>query len=136
MAGWSNYSGDQGVQAWNGSQNWTATNQFVALYTVKPTNENGGGGTEVSGNGYARVEALSVNWGVPSNGNSGYTADLDFGTASGGNWGTIVAIGFYDALTGGNYGGVADLETPHPTVNDGESFRIPANEIAFDANAN
>ena len=74
---------------------------YVALYTVEPTDA--GGGTEVSGGGYARVAYANdlTNWpaavaGVKSNGTT-----VQFGTTST-SWGTVVAFALFDDITAGN----------------------------------
>lgn len=77
-------------------------NTYLALFTVAPTNA--GGGTEVSGTGYARVAIPSSGWTGPT-GNSPAqltnTNVVNFGT-TGGSWGTVVAWALMDALTVGN----------------------------------
>ena len=76
---------------------------YVALFTVSPTKA--GGGTEVAGFGYARVEvpATIAFWNVSGPTYFAQNVQLiDFGQASGGAWGTIVAGGLFDAPTGGN----------------------------------
>lgn len=85
------------------------TAMYVALYTVTP-NENGTGGTEVTGGSYARV---AVTTGASGTGvGSGWTdptvtssstnvADIAFPTTTA-PWGTVVSAGLLDAPTGGN----------------------------------
>src|SRR5436190_11448674 len=88
------------------------TTVYVALFTAMP--DETGGGTEVSGNGYARkiVPCSSTDWcgtqGIgttgASTGSSGTTANnatLTFPTPTG-SWGTIIGAGMYDAASGGN----------------------------------
>lgn len=77
----------------------TPTSIFFALYTVAPTDA--GGGTEVSGTGYAREEMTNndTNFpdavdGVKSNGTVITYAQC------GSNWGTIVAMASFDAVSG------------------------------------
>ncbi len=81
------------------------------------------GGTEVSGNAYARVSVTSslANWAgtqgaastTVSSGTSGTTSNngvLTFPTPTPSGWGTVVGIGIFDAATGGNlllYGALA-----------------------------
>ncbi|MFP3325190.1 hypothetical protein R0K05_19210, partial [Planococcus sp. SIMBA_160] len=57
---------------------------------------------------------------------------IDFGSASGANWGTIVAVGLYDASTAGNFLGAFDLAS-NVTVNDGDSFSIAAGDFDLKA---
>lgn len=72
------------------------TTVYVALFTVAPTDT--GGGTEVSGGSYARQ---AVTFGAPVSGTVANSGAVTFPTATA-NWGTIVAIGIFDALTVGN----------------------------------
>ncbi|MFP3344449.1 hypothetical protein R0J87_18380, partial [Halomonas sp. SIMBA_159] len=97
--------------------------------------EDGTGGTEVSGGGYSRVTTSATDW------NAATLADpsvldnanaIDFGSASGANWGTIVAVGLYDASTAGNFLGAFDRAS-NVTVNDGDSFSIAAGDFDLKA---
>ncbi|MFT4175012.1 MAG: hypothetical protein QM627_00005 [Luteolibacter sp.] len=74
---------------------------YVALYTSTPTDS--GGGTELSGGGYARAAVTnnSTNWPTASSGLKRNGAAITFPTAST-SWGTIVAFGIFDAASGGN----------------------------------
>lgn len=72
------------------------TTVYVALFTVAPTDT--GGGTEVSGGSYARQ---AVTFGAPVSGTVANSGAVTFPTATA-NWGTIVAIGIFDAVTVGN----------------------------------
>jgi len=78
---------------------------YVALYTTDPGPNDSG--TEVSGNGYQRVQ---VTFGPPSNRQISNSADVTFPEATG-SWGTISYVGIKDAATGGNllaYGAVTN----------------------------
>lgn len=76
---------------------------WVGLFTAAPSDA--GGGTEVSGGSYARVNLppLDANWAAPSAGN-GVTSNLAAITfaAPTGAWGTVTHFGIFDASTGGN----------------------------------
>src|SRR3954464_1462684 len=83
-----------------GQTSYTApTTTYAALYTTAPTDA--GGGVEVTGTGYARI---AVTWGTPASGSITNTNILRFPAASGAGsaWGTVVAIGIFDALSSGN----------------------------------
>ena len=79
----------------------TAPTPYVALFTAAPTDA--GGGTEVSGGSYARVDSSGL-WGAPT-GTSPSTVQnssaVTFPQATA-SWGTVVAFGIYDAATNGN----------------------------------
>ena len=100
------------------------TNIYVALYTVAPTAS--GGGTEVSGNGYARK--VHNSWDAGSSGATENTGALTFDPASGGNWGTVLAFGIFDAITGGNFLAWGDL-TASKDVNDGDTAEFAAGAL-------
>jgi hypothetical protein len=69
---------------------------YVGLFTAAPTDA--GGGTEVSGGGYARQ---AVTFSAASGGSTSNNAAINFPTATA-SWGTVVAFGLFDASTGGN----------------------------------
>lgn len=90
---------------------------YIALYTTAPTDA--GGGTEVSGGGYARQ---AVTFGAPSGGAIANTGAISF-TASGAAFGTIVAVGIFDAATSGNllaWDGIVSA-----VINDGDTLTLP-----------
>lgn len=69
---------------------------YLGLFTEAPDEE--GGGQEITAGGYARQE---VTFGPPSNGTLGNSEALEFPTATA-NWGSAVACGLFDSLTGGS----------------------------------
>lgn len=87
-------------------------NVHVALFTAPPTDA--GGGTEVSGNGYARVALARAvgSWAAPASGATGNAVAIAFPTPTPAGWGTIVAMGLFDAATLGNLIAWADLAGP------------------------
>lgn len=97
------------------------TTVYLALYTAAPTDA--GGGTEVSGAGYARQ---TIQFGAPSGGVISNTSAVSF-TATGGNYGTVVAVGIFDALTVGNllaWDGITSA-----VINDGDTLLFPIGDI-------
>jgi hypothetical protein len=121
--GMSNYLSNKLIDLIFRGQSYTPpTTLYHALFTAAPSNA--GGGTEVSGPGYARVGVVSsvtsmsgtqsAGSTTASSGTSGRTGNnssITFPTV-GGSWGTITASGFYDASTGGNLLGWATFSTP------------------------
>ena len=97
---------------------------YVGLYTAAPSDS--GGGTEVSGSGYAR-EAVTFAAATSPGGTTSNTGDISF-TASGGNWGTITHIGIFDASSGGNllWHGIM---TASKIVNDGDTLEFSTGNI-------
>ena len=98
---------------------------YVGLFTAAPSDT--GGGTEVSGSGYAReaTGTITVSGTATTATNA---AAIEFDPASGGNWGTITHAAIFDASTGGNMIAWAQLTTSR-TINDGDVFRIPAGSL-------
>jgi hypothetical protein len=100
---------------------------FVGLFTAAPSDT--GGGTEVTGNGYARVSAGTIS-GSGTATTFTNAAAIEFAAASGGNWGTIGWAGIYTASTGGTLLAWAPLTTAK-AINDGDIFRIPASSLSI-----
>jgi len=99
------------------------TNLYVALYTVAPTDA--GGGTEVSGGSYARK--LHNSWDAAAGGATANTGAITFDQATG-DWGTVVAFGIFDALSGGNLLAWADL-TANKAIASGDTAQFAAGEL-------
>lgn len=94
---------------------------YVALYTAAPSDS--GGGTEVSGGGYARQSvAFTVTGDTASN-----SAALEWATATAG-YGTVSHVGVFDAVSGGNLIAWAALSTSK-TIDTGDVFRIPTGDL-------
>jgi hypothetical protein len=100
---------------------------YVGLFTAAPSDT--GGGTEVSGNAYARVVTGTIS-GSGTATTFSNAAAIEFAAASGGNWGTIGWAGVFDASTGGNLLAWAPLTTSR-VINDGDVFRIPATSLTI-----
>lgn len=106
----------------------------VALFTAAPSDS--GGGTEVTGGSYARVDTppLDANWDAPAAGD-GHTSNSGIITfpAPTANWGTITHIGIFDATVAGNLLFHGALTTSK-TVNNGDpapTFQIGDLDITF-----
>ena len=100
------------------------TNWYVGLYTAAPSDA--GGGTEVSGSGYAR-EPVVFAAATSGTGTTSNTGIVSF-TASGGNWGSITHIGIHDAASAGNllwHGSLAAAKN----VDDGDSLEFAVGNI-------
>lgn len=81
-----------------GQTAFTQPTPYLGLYTAAPTDA--GGGTEVTGGSYARVD-VSGFFGSATGGSSANTSDVEFAQATA-NWGTAKAFGVFDNSTGGN----------------------------------
>ena len=97
---------------------------YVALYTSAPSDS--GGGTEVSGSGYSRQ---SVTFAAATSG-AGTTSNTNAQTftASGGAFGTVVAIGIHDASSGGNLLWHGNM-TASKTIADGDTLEFSIGNI-------
>lgn len=100
---------------------------YVGLYTAAPTDA--GGGTEVSGNSYERVAvtANTSNWANSTAGATSNSNAITFPQASG-SWGTVVALGIFDASTSGNLLAWADLTTSK-LVGNGDTPSFAAGDL-------
>lgn len=99
------------------------TTVYAALFTVAPSDT--GGGTEVSGGAYARQSmAFSVSGTSTLATNS---AAVEYPTATA-DYGTVVAVGIFDASTSGNLLAYANLTTSK-TVSSGDVFRFNAGDV-------
>ena len=119
------------------------TNVYIALFTAAPTAA--GGGTEVAtvSTGYSRatMSAALTTWagtqgvGTPtaSTGTTGTTSNnstITFGPSTAA-WGTVNAVGIYDALTGGNLLFFANLATSFPVTAAGASITFSQGQLAL-----
>lgn len=97
---------------------------YVGLFTAAPSDT--GGGTEVSGGGYARQTAtFTVSGTNPTEATN--SAAIDYPTATA-DLGTITHVGVFDALTSGNLLAYASVSTSK-TINTGDVLRIPAGDL-------
>ena len=99
------------------------TTLYVGLFTTAPTDV--GGGTEITGMGYARMSAAFTVSGTGTLATNSAAIEFDAAT---GTWGTIVAIAIFDAITTGNMIAFADLTTSK-TIATGDILRIPAGDL-------
>jgi hypothetical protein len=102
------------------------TTWFLALYTAAPSDS--GGGTEVTGNGYAR-QSLSFAAAATPAGTTSNTNAVEF-TASGGSWGTITHVAIHTASTGGNMLWHGPMATSR-TIGDGEKLNFAVGAVAL-----
>lgn len=111
-----------------GAETYTPpTSIEVALYTVAPSDS--GGGTEVTGGGYARVSLTNntTNWPTTSSGSKSNAVEVLFPQATG-SWGTIVAGALLDQL--GNilyHGNLAESKT----ISANDTYRFEVGQIVI-----
>lgn len=95
---------------------------YLALFTAAPSDA--GGGTEVSGFGYAR-QAITL--GAAAAKAQASTAVIEFGPDTGTNWGTISHVGIFDALTVGNL--MAWVDNADLVIQVGDYYRVPIGSL-------
>ena len=102
------------------------TSVWIGLFTANP-NKNGGG-TEVAGGSYARVE-MDTDDVFPAAANSETENDsvVSFPTATA-SWGAVTSIGLWDASSAGNLLAWYELPTPR-TVGNGDNVAFPVGNI-------
>tara|TARA_R100001460_G_scaffold245_1_gene1087 strand:- start:1831 stop:2214 length:384 start_codon:yes stop_codon:yes gene_type:complete len=98
--------------------------KYLALYTTAPTDA--GGGTELSGSAYARQSCAFTTTGNQATN----TSAVEWPTATG-TWGTVVAVGVFDASSSGNLLAWNNL-TASKTIATGDVFRINAGDLDID----
>lgn len=102
---------------------------YIGLYTSAPTDA--GGGTEVSGGSYARaaVACNTTNFPTTTNGSIANNTLITFAQATA-SWGSVVAFGIFDALSGGNllYWGTV---SPAKTVANGDTMSVAIGSLTI-----
>ena len=100
---------------------------YIALYTTAPTDA--GGGTAVSGTGYARATVANgtANWPAASSGAKSNAGTIQFNTA-GADWGTVTAFAIFDDPTAGNMLYWATLTTAK-NVQSGDTAQFNPNDL-------
>lgn len=129
MAGFSTFLQQKLLDHIGGNGGYTAPTPYVALYTAAPSDS--GGGTEVSGGSYARVNANTL-FGAASGTTMSNDGAITFPTASA-PWGTVTHFGILDASTAGNlllWGALSASKT----VGNGDtaSFAVGELDITLD----
>jgi hypothetical protein len=128
-------------QIFRGQASVAPASLYVALFTAAPSDA--AGGTECSGNAYARVAVTSslANWAgtqaagstVASSGTGGQTSNngaITFPTPTGGGRGTVTHFAIFDASTGGNMLLEGAL-TIAKTINEADTVSFPAGSLAI-----
>jgi hypothetical protein len=103
---------------------------YLALFTTMP-GEDGTGGVEVSGQGYARFANIGSKFPDPSGaGTVTNNSDIAFGTA-GSSWGNVKGVGTYTSATGGQLTGSTTLAQPFD-IASGQPVVIPSGAATFE----
>lgn len=129
MSSFSDYLENKLLDHVFGATDWSApVTLYAGLLTAAPTDA--GGGTEVTGGSYARAAVTNntanfpnASAGAKTNGNA-----ITFATATA-DWGTVVAVGIYDAATAGNL--IAWATITSQSVPSGVTASIQAGALAI-----
>jgi len=97
---------------------------YAALYSTAPTVNTSG--TEITGNGYARVQAT---FSTPSSGSAVTSATITIGPCTGNAWPTVTAFGICDASTSGNIMYFKGISGKNIAV--GDSFVIDSGNLTI-----
>ena len=100
--------------------------KYLALFTGAPGET--GGGTEVSGGGYARQSVAFTTSGNTTSNN----AAVEYPTATA-NYGTVTHVAVFDASTSGNMMAYAALSS-NKTIETGDVFRVPSGDLDITLN--
>jgi len=101
---------------------------YMGLYSAAPSDA--GGGTEISGNGYARQ---AVTFSAAASRATANTNNVDF-TPSGGDWAEATHFGIFDASTAGNLLFWSPLDA-NVTALNGVTYRFAIGDIDIAASA-
>jgi hypothetical protein len=108
------------------------------LFTSLP-NDDGSGGTEVSGSGYARVQvkqdgSTAPYWGSVVQETSGKAVARNKGKVTfptaGSNWGSVSGVAVMNGPSGGNLLMLGGLQTTR-TINTGDVFEFDEDNLAI-----
>ena len=112
----------------NGTAMGQLANSYISLYSASPGET--GGGTELSGSGYARMAMAAADWSAitaaePSTIQNSAQKNMAAATA---DWATALAVGLHDASTAGNLLFFKVLGTSK-TVNNGDTPKFNAGSL-------
>lgn len=132
MSGFSTYLDNKILgHVFNGTAYATPAKYWALFTSAKGLTDNSSAKAEVTGEGYARVEAANSAFTTPSASVVKNANNVDFPIASS-NWGRVTHVAIMDAATGGNvlaWGAIRNPQTleEHPRdVNAGDQFIIRA----------
>lgn len=139
----SNYTENKILDLLFRGQAYTAPTVYVGLFTATPSAA--GGGTEVSGNNYARVKTAAgasqglSDWTATQGGTSGASSGTTGNTTNANainfsipsaSWGNVQWFGLFDAATGGNLIFWGPLTIPK-TINAADVVSFPAGALSI-----
>lgn len=109
---------------------------FFGLFLSMP-DDSGATGNEVTGNGYARVAIANTTVSFANATTSaGFVTSkwnsvaITFAADVTADWGQVIGLGVFDALTSGNMLWVADI-TPFRTIQVGDTASVPSTSLSI-----
>lgn len=131
MAAFADFFEDAILNWFRGTTFPAATGSVHAALFTSATDD-ASGGTEVSGNAYARqaITKATGSWSAPSGGAITNSNEIAFPTATPATWGTVTHMALHDASTAGNrivHGALAASKT----VNAGDVFRFAVGALSI-----
>lgn len=129
MTALSNYSENKILDHLFKNTTFTSPSAYIGYFNNAITDDSTP--TEVSGNGYARVQIDGL-MGSAASGSISNTSAITFPAASGGDHGTVVAIAIFDSAVGGSNNMLAygSLTTPK-TISDGDQLNIAIGNLTI-----
>lgn len=109
---------------------------YFGLFLTLP-DDSGASGLEVSGNGYARVAISNLtNSFADATTSAGFVTSkwnsvaINFPADITADWGQVIGLGVFDALSSGNLLWLADI-TPYRTIQVGDTASVPATSLSI-----
>lgn len=128
MAGWTNATEAAILNCYLNQTNITAPTQiWLGIFSADP-DDAGAGGTELSGNGYGRVEVTN-SFPTATTGNLSTNAVIDFPAATGA-WSAGTSIGLFTASSGGT--AIRVWPKALAALTSGQFHRIASGALTFD----
>jgi len=110
----------------NGTSYAGVNDPYVSLHTADPTDA--GTGTEVSGTGYARVQAQFAT-ATGTDASEATSSDTTWAAAGSGGWGTVGWIGLWDGTGGSSNMIYHTALDAAKTIDEGDVFKITAGSL-------
>jgi hypothetical protein len=127
MANLSNYAENKVLDHLFKNTSYTSPTAYIGYFNNLITDDSVP--TEVTGNGYGRVE-ISSKMGSAASGTITNTSAITFPAASGGDHGVITDIAIFDASTSGNMIAYGALTTSK-TISDGDQLNIAIGNLSI-----
>lgn len=124
----SDYLENKVVGLYNGASITAPGTVYLALFTTAPTDA--GGGVEVTGGSYVRLAKTTVVANFTVNGGTVTNATVFAWPDATAAWGTIVAIGIFDAETAGNLLHHGAL-TASKVIGSGDRFEMASGALSI-----